>query len=89
MSELVTPPCEIRLILPAYSSFSVSLQRPRSRAEEIATLSDKDLEVIEYVLRSSCGDGRYPTGNFDFLTTTPLPTAPSEWKWQDFLDELH
>jgi ABC-type amino acid transport substrate-binding protein len=75
--------------LPAYSSFSVSLQRPRSRAEETATLSDQDLEVIECVLRSSCGEGRYPTGNFDFLTTTPLPTAPSEWKSQDFPDELH
>jgi hypothetical protein len=52
-------------------------------------LSGKDREVIEYVVRISYGDGRYPTGQPDFLTTTPRPTNPSDWKWQDLPDEFH
>ncbi len=52
-------------------------------AEDNATLSAKELEVMEYVVRFSYGDGRYPTGIIDFLTTTAMPKNPSEWKWED------
>jgi hypothetical protein len=56
---------------------------------DVATLSAKELEVVEYVLRSSYGDGRYPTGYLNFLTTTPIPNPPSEWKWKDLPDDFH
>jgi hypothetical protein len=58
-------------------------------AEDTATLSAKELEVIEYVVRLSYGDGRYPTGTIDFLTTTAMPKNPSEWKWKDLPDKFH
>jgi len=58
-------------------------------AEDNATPSAKELEVIEYVVRFSYGGGRYPTGIIDFLTTTPMPKNPSEWKWEDLPDEFH
>jgi len=61
----------------------------KQSTENVATLSIKELEVIEYVVRFSYGDGRYPTGYLDFLTTTPMPADPSEWKWQDLPDEFH
>jgi hypothetical protein len=47
-------------------------------AEDTATLSVKELDVIEYVVRLSYGDGRYPTENLDYLTTTPMPADQSE-----------
>jgi hypothetical protein len=56
---------------------------------DVATLSAKELEVVEYVLRLSYGDGRYPTGYLNFLTTTPIPNPPSEWKWKDLPDDFH
>ena len=56
---------------------------------DVATLSAKELEVVEYVLRLSYGDGRYPTGYLNFLTTTPMPNPPSEWKWKDLPDDFH
>jgi hypothetical protein len=59
------------------------------RSTDVTTLSAKELDVIEYVLRLTYGDGRYPTGYLDFLTTTPRPNPPSEWKWKDFPDEFH
>jgi len=58
-------------------------------AEETAMLSIKELEVIEYVVRMSYGDGRYPTGNLDFLTITPRPDDRSEWKWKDLPDDFY
>jgi hypothetical protein len=56
---------------------------------DIATLSAKELEVVEYVLRLSYGDGRYPTGYLNFLTIAPIPNPPSEWKWKDLPDDFH
>jgi hypothetical protein len=58
-------------------------------AGETASLSFEELEVIEYVVRSSYGDGRYPTENLDFLTTTPMPSDRSEWKWEDLPSEFY
>jgi hypothetical protein len=59
------------------------------RSTDVTTLSVKELDVMEYVLRLTYGDGRYPTGYLDFLTRTPMPNPPSEWKWKDFPDEFH
>jgi hypothetical protein len=59
------------------------------RSTDVTTLSVKELDVMEYVLRLTYGDGRYPTGYLDFLTTTPRPNSPSEWKLKDFPDEFH
>jgi hypothetical protein len=56
---------------------------------DVATLSAKELEVVEYVLRLSYGGGRYPTGYLNFLTTTPMPNPPSQWKWKDLPDDFH
>jgi hypothetical protein len=61
----------------------------KQSTENAARLSVKELDVIEYVIRLSYGDGRYPTGHLDFLTTTAMPTDRSEWKWQDLPDEFH
>jgi hypothetical protein len=57
--------------------------------EQPGQVSAKELEVIEYVVRFSYGDGRYPTGYLDFLTTTPMPADRSGWKWKDLPDEFH
>jgi len=56
---------------------------------DVATLSAKELEVVEYVLRMSYGDGRYPAGYLNFLTMTPMPNPPSQWKWKDLPDDFH
>ena len=61
----------------------------KQSTENAARLGVKELDVIEYVMRLSYGDGRYPAGHLDFLTTTPMPTDRSEWKWQDLPDEFH
>lgn len=61
----------------------------KQSAEETATLTVKEIEVIEYVLRLTYGDSRYPTGHLDFLTTSAMPTDRSEWKWKDLPDEFH
>jgi hypothetical protein len=70
-------------------SILVLLTVCKQPTENVARLSVKELDVIEYVLRLSYGDGRYPRGHLDFLTTTPMPNPPSEWKWQDLPDEFH
>jgi hypothetical protein len=70
-------------------SILVLLTVCKQPTENVARLSVKELDVIEYVLRLSYGDGRYPRGHLDFLTTTPMPNPPSEWKWQDVPDEFH
>lgn len=61
----------------------------KQSTEKAASLSAKELDVIEYAMRFSYGDGRYPTGQLDFLTITPLPNPPNEWKWQNLPDEFH
>ena len=55
---------------------------------DVATLSAKELEVVEYVLRLSY-DRRYPAGILNFLTTIPMPNPRREWKWNDLPDDFH
>jgi hypothetical protein len=67
----------------------VLLASCKQPTRDVATLNAKELEVVEYVLRLSYGDGRYPTGYVNFLTTAPIPNPPSEWKWKDLPDDFH
>ena len=60
--------------------------------EASGELSDRDLEVIEFVLRERYGNGSYPKDRIDFLTFTPMPCDDRKWTWEDppesFLERL-